>query len=120
MESRIATNPKIHALSHPAYRVLTYLWGHAMTHETAGQIPASASSLIPYATRRYLSELEAAGFLHRAASGWVLHDWDVHQHDALIAQEKKRRDAKRKHDAYHTAKEMSKESSAEISVDISR
>lgn len=107
VESNIATNPKIDALSHPAYRVLTYLWGHAMTHETGGHIPTTATRLIPHATKARIAELEARGFLHENGSGWVLHDWDVHQHDALIAQDKKRRDAKRKRDDYHKGKEGS-------------
>ena len=104
VESNIATNPKIHELSHPAYRVLTYLWGHAMTHENGGRIPLSAPTLIPYATPRRLAELEAHGFIHANGAGWILHDWDEHQHDALIAQEKKRRDAKRKRDDYQEGK----------------
>ena len=96
VESSIATNPKIHELSHPAYRVLTYLWGHAMRHETGGRIPASVPSLIPYVTPARLHELESRGFIHEDGSGWVIHDWEHHQSEALLVQEKKRLDASRK------------------------
>jgi 5-methylcytosine-specific restriction endonuclease McrA len=96
MESRIATNPKIDELSDGAYRALTYLWGHAMCHETGGQVPLTAPRLIPRVTAGRLRELEFHGFIHENGSGWVLHDWEHHQSEALSVQEKKRLDAARK------------------------
>lgn len=104
VDSDIATNPKVHDLSGNAYRALTFLWGHAMRHETGGLIPHSAPTLIPHVTVRLLKDLESRGFLHENGGGWVLHDWDEHQHEALLAQEKKRRDAKRKRDDYRRGK----------------
>ena len=96
VDSRIATNPKIDDLTDGAYRALTYLWGHAMTHETGGRIPATASRLIPRVRPKQLAELEKNGFLHRNGDGWVIHDWEEHQRAALGIQEKKRKDVERK------------------------
>lgn len=104
VEADIAYNPKIDELSHVEYRVLTYLWGHAMRQENGGHTPARISRLVPYATARVIESLENKGFLHRNGEGWVIHDWEEHQHDALIAQDKKRRDAQRKREAYWSQK----------------
>ena len=121
VDARIATNPKIHELSHVAYRVLTYLWGHAMTHETGGTIPESVPSLIPYVTRKSIAELEARGFLHANGGGWVLHDWDDHQEEALRVQEKKRADAARKREERHAKNTpASKDTSKDTSRDAAR
>lgn len=117
VESDIATNPKIDALSSDAYRALTYLWGHAMRHETGGAIPTSITRLIPRVKPRWITELMANGFLHENGSGWVLHDWDHHQEEALRVQEKKRLDADRKK-AERLAKRLA--ASTDASTDTSR
>lgn len=106
VESNIATNPKIDALSDGAYRALTYLWGHAMIHETGGAIPRTATKLIPKVTSKRMQELVSLGFLHTNGVGWMLHDWDEHQEEALRVQEKKVVDRNRKREERAAKREL--------------
>jgi len=99
VESDIAQNPKVDDLTDGEYRALTYLWGYAMRRECGGQIPPSAPRLIPRVTIGRIRALEAKGFLEpnpNGIGGWLIHDWEEHQREALAVQDKRRRDAERK------------------------
>lgn len=98
VEARIGTNEKVDDLSDGAFRSLIHIWGYAMQHENGGRVPANAPRLIPRVTARRLEELVAAGFIHPNGAGYVIHDWDEHQEEALKLQEKRKLDAARKRD----------------------
>jgi len=100
----IGTSAKVDELSDRAYRGMTYLWGYAMRHETGGRVPPNAARIVPRVTPAVLRELEQRRFLHRNGTGWVIHDWDEHQGEALKVQEKRVRDAERKRAARSTGK----------------
>lgn len=96
VDADIALNEKADELSDGAFRALTHLWGHAMRLENGGHVPKAAHRLVPRVTPARLKELEDKGFIHRNGNGWVLHDWEEHQREALAVQEKRRKDAARK------------------------
>lgn len=96
VEARIGTSEKVDGLSDGAFRSLIHIWGYAMQHENGGRVPGNAARLIPRVTARRLEELVDAGFIHPNGTGFVIHDWDEHQEEALKLQEKRRRDADRK------------------------
>jgi len=91
----IGTSAKVDELSDRAYRGMTYLWGYAMRHETGGRVPPNAARIVPRVTPAVLRELEQRGFLHRNGTGWVIHDWDEHQREALKLQEDRQRERER-------------------------
>jgi hypothetical protein len=56
-------------------------------------------------TKRRIEELVDAGFLHPNGSGYVIHDWEDHQREALQLQDKRRKDAVRKAEARRLERE---------------
>jgi hypothetical protein len=105
VQADIGSSAKVDELSDRAYRGMTYLWGYAMRHETDGRVPPNACRIVPRVTAGVMRELEEHGFLHRNGAGWVIHDWEEHQEEALRLQERKRRDAERKKDERRRSRE---------------
>lgn len=96
MASDIASAEKWRRLTHPTRSAVIALWGYAMRHENGGRVPSDAAKFIPDVTTKRLAELEEKGWLHRNGDGWVIHDWEEHQEDALKIQDRKRKDRDRK------------------------
>lgn len=90
-----AVNEKLDRLSDGEFRALMAICGHAMRTENGGRVPEAAHRLIPRVNAARIRALEKHGFLHSNGTGWVIHDWEEHQEEALAIQEKKRRDAER-------------------------
>lgn len=99
-----AVNEKIDRLTDGEFRAFMAICGHAMRTENGGRVPEAAHRLIPRVTKARIKALEAKGFLHRNGTGWVIHDWDEHQAEALAIQDKRKRDAARKRAARAAAK----------------
>ena len=106
VETRIATHEKVDDLSDGAFRALINIWAHAAQQENDGRVPPTAARLIPRVTPARLRELESKGFIHANGKGWVIHDWEDHQADALAL--KRIRENARKRRAAH--RERQKES----------
>ncbi len=99
-----AVNEKLDRLTDAEFRAFMAICGHAMRQENGGRVPEAAHRLIPRVTAPRIKALVAKGFLHPNGSGWVIHDWDEHQEEALAIQDKRQRDAARKRAARSAAK----------------
>lgn len=95
-DANAETNEKVDALSDGAFRAFLNMCGYAMRHENGGRVPANATKLIQRVTAGRIRELVDKGFLHPNGTGWIIHEWDQHQAEAITWGERKRRDAARK------------------------
>lgn len=100
-----AVNEKLDRLTDAEFRAFLAICGHAMRQENDGRVPAAAHRLIPRVTKPRIKALVDKGFLHPNGDGWLIHDWDEHQEEALAIQEKKKRDAARKRASRAAAKQ---------------
>lgn len=95
VQATLWMNPKVRAISPQALRVLLFSWCMAAGNETRGYVAGSWLPLLE-AKPKLVDELVAAGLWDANGTGYVIHDWDEHQAEALAIQDRKARDRERK------------------------
>lgn len=86
-------------LTDGAARALLNIWCYVARHDPAhGHVPATIARLVPRVTPARVRELERAGWLDRNGDGggWVVHDWEEHQAEAVAIERRKAADRERK------------------------
>jgi hypothetical protein len=88
-------HPKVAELSDRAFRALIASWCYAARFETDGYLPQSAVRMVGL-TARLGAELEGANLMHQNGAGWVIHDWQDHQADAMALKRMRENAARRR------------------------
>lgn len=95
--ANLATSEKWDELSDGAARAIVNVWCYAARHSPKeGRVPANVHRLVPRVTPARLAELERAGWIDRNGHGWIVHDWQEHQSEAVAFERRRERDRERK------------------------
>jgi len=95
--ANLAQAQKWDDLSDGAARALVNIWCYVTRHDPEhGHVPPTIARLVPRVTPARVSELERMGWLDRNGSGWVIHDWQEHQREAVAYERRKAKDRERK------------------------
>ncbi len=107
VQSNAWMNEKVRSLSPAALRVLLFSWCMASGNETKGHVPGSWLPLLE-AKPKLVAELLEVGLWHQNGAGYVIHDWEEHQAEAVSFEARRRSEAERQKEIRRRKREEAK------------